>query len=481
VNWRAFGALVRREIRRGRRSIVSFTLVAAVAISLAALTTPEIAVLPGTLSILAAMLVIFSPLGDLRNDKTLGHLEFDRVLPLSHRTIGAARLLGAAVRTLPIVLLVPPLLIALNRGHAVGLVTLMLLTATPVAAWMLLTAAMWALMAVNIRWNFRGLWWLPLTLVFGPRILISMLPPAAKDALSDVAARIGGAIISFASTAGGSAVAVAVVLAIPVAGFFTAVSLYASGLERYRYDDSAAVPMRTPPPRRELGAIGRGPLLAVTRYCIRLATEQSRRRLVLLVVFVAVLLFGSPVLKDYARLYVRALAALIPGGIALQLGSARARGYLEGMQQLPHPAMTIAGGYLFAIAILAVPGTSVWVLARAVTGEPPTVANVLSLFAWLVMWSWLASVATVWLTSRRTWMIASVSALGLGGWALYARLDRFVHGIATAATSFNTFRLHAGAAFPIILCLALLAGALPLFARALSEYEFRGGAKGSGY
>lgn len=451
--------------------MLGYTALGAIAVLLAVVVPPEIAILPGTLSVFAGLFVILSPLGDLRNDKTLGHLEFDRILPMSHRMIGAARLLGAGVRALPIVLLSLPMVVALDRGRDVDLLTLMVALAIPVAAWLLLTALMWALMAVNIRWNFRRLWWLPMTLVFAPRILVSMLPAPAKAALSDAAARAGEAIATFAASTVGAAVITALVLAIPIAGFLAAVSLFASGLERYAYDDSAAVPLQSPAPKRELGAVGRGPLLAVTRYGIRLATEQSRRRLVLLGVLVAVLLVGSPTLKEYARFYVRALAALIPGGIALQLGSARARGYLEGMQQLPHPAVTVALGYLLAVAFLAVPGTAVWVLARAVTGMPPTAANVVSLFAWLVMWSWLASVATVWLTSRRMWWIASVPIMVLGAWAAYAGPGAAVHGLSATATSVNAFRLHAGAVFPIMLCGALMAAAVPIFARGLSEYE----------
>src|ERR1019366_30615 len=182
----------------------------------------------------------------------------------------------------------------------------------------------------------------------------------------------------------------------------------------------------------------------------------------------------------YAQFYVRALAAMIPGGIALQLSVARTRGHLEGIQQLPHPALTIGIGYLLGIAMLATPGAAVWVLARAVTGMPPTVSNALSLWAWMVGWSWLASVSVVWLTSRRTLMIVSLPVLALATWAMYAGLPQFLDGLKAAAVVFGQFRTDVGVAFPLVLASAMMIGGLPLFARGLAESEFAG-AKAAGW
>jgi hypothetical protein len=481
VSWRAFWALFRREVMRGRRSMSLFSFIALAAIVLAFVLTKEASIGTGAMSVMVGIIAIFAPLGDLRSDKTLGHLEFDRVLPISHRAIATARLFGAAVRTTPFLLFSLPIIITLDRdGHVFGAARLAAAIGIPLVAWLLLTGVIWAMMAVNIRWNLRHLWWLPMTIAIGPQVLISALPPAAKDAIAAEVERVGDPMLKFLSTPVGVAVLIAVMLAIPVVLFWVAISLFASGLERYTYDASAAVPMSAAPPKRELAAIGRGPTLAVARYCIRLATEQSRRRLILLAVFVAALMFGTHEMKAYAQLYVRALAAMIPGGIALQLSIARTRGHLEGIQQLPHPPITVGMGYLLGIATLATPGAAVWVLARAVTGTPATVGNTLSLWAWMVGWSWLASVSVVWLTSRRTLMIVSVPVLALVTWAMYAGLPQFIDGVKAVATAFGEFRADAGVAFPIAVAGTMMIGGLPLFARGLAEYEFAG-AKSAGW
>ena len=476
MNWRAFNALVRREVFRGRRGMLVVTLVALVTIVLALVLSQEGSFMAATLSAMAGMIMVFSPLGDLRQDKTLGHLEFDRVLPISHRAIATARLFGAAVRTMPLILLSLPFIIAVDRGRGYAVSTLSVLAAVgiPVVVWLLVTAFIWALMAVNIRWNLRRLWWLPMTIFIGPNIVISALPPATKSAIGGAIKRSGKPIVHFLSTPMGLAVLLATLIAIPVVLFWVAISLFASGLERYSYDASGATAVLGAPPKRELAAIGRGPALAVARYCIRLATEQSRRRFILLAVFVAVLLFGSAEMKGYARFYVRALAAMIPGGIALHLSVARTRGHLEGIQQLPHPAITIGVGYLLGIAVLATPGAAVWVLARAVTGTPATVTNSISLWAWMVGWSWLASVSVVWLTSRRMLMIASVPVFALVTWGAYGGLPNLVNSGRAMLAAFGEFRGQVGVAFPLTAAAAMMIGGLPLFARGLDEYEFAG-------
>lgn len=480
MNWRAFWALFRREVARGRRTMLIFTTLAVILIVLAVVLSKEGAIMSATMGVVVGMFAAFAPLSDLRQDKTLGHLEFDRVLPISHRAIATARLFGAAVRTSPLILYAFPFIVALDKGHAFGALQLAVAIGAPFLPWLVLTSFTWAMMAVNIRWNLRRLWWLPMTVFLGPNLVISMLPPAAKEALKAAFERAGDPMLEFLSTPVGIGVLIAVMLAIPVVLFWSAISLFASGLERYTYDASAAVPMSAAPPKRELAAIGRGPALAVARYCIRLATEQSRKRFILLAVFVALLVFGSGEMKRYAQFYVRALAAMIPGGIALQLSVARTRGHLEGIQQLPHPALTIGIGYLLGIAMLATPGAAVWVLARAVTGMPPTVSNALSLWAWMVGWSWLASVSVVWLTSRRTLMIVSLPVLALATWAMYAGLPQFLDGLKAAAVVFGQFRTDVGVAFPLVLASAMMIGGLPLFARGLAEYEFAG-AKAAGW
>lgn len=476
MNWRAFGALMRREIARGRRTTQGMLLIGVTAIGAVMLLSPDLAIAVGSLCIIPAVAVVFGPLGNLRTDKTQGYVEFDRVLPVSHRAMAIARLFGAAVRTLPQLLLVVPLIIALERSHTITLATMTaLLLVVPAASWTIFTALLWLLMAVNIRWTLRRLWWLPMTIGFGPTIVSSLLPPPWKHAIADAVRgyfdRNGDAILAFVATPTGAISIALILVSGALAVFFGTVILFASGVERYTFDAAAAVEMRTKPPRRELAALGRGPSLAVARYCIRLATEQSWRRFLLLGVFVLVLVFGKAELKQYAQFYVRALAAMIPGGIALQLSVARARGYLEGMQQLPHPAQSIGAGYLMAIAALATPGVAVWVLARAVTGIPPTVTNVLSLWGWMVGWSWLACVSVVWLTGRRSVMLAAVPLSVAALWASYRGFTHFVADLRAAGAAFAAFRVQAGAALPLTVAVAIMVIGLPLFARGLAEFE----------
>ncbi len=96
----------------------------------------EASLIISSLSIVPAVMVIFGPLSDVRVDKTQGYLEFDRVLPMSHRAIAAARLFGSGVRTTPMILLVAPLFIAMYRHHEYGTATFMaLVTFVPVGSW----------------------------------------------------------------------------------------------------------------------------------------------------------------------------------------------------------------------------------------------------------------------------------------------------------------------------------------------------------
>ncbi|HEY3935678.1 MAG TPA: hypothetical protein VGL65_13785 [Gemmatimonadales bacterium] len=452
--------------------MATLTAVAVIGIALSAMLRADLALVAGIISILACGFVVFPPVSDLRADKALGFLEFDRVLPISLEAIGAARLLGAAIRTSPAVLFAVALIIGLNHGNFTGPVTVFGAIGIPLAAWLLITAAAWGMMAVNIRWNFSRIWWLPITLVFGPRALLSVMPPWMHLAVTAWLHRAVDAIAAFAGTPAGVTSIVALVIATPAAFFVGASALFATGLDRYCYDASAAVPVDAPAPKRELGAIGRGPMLAIARYSVRLATEQSRRRFILLIIFVAVLVLGSPVLKDYARFYVRALAALIPGGIALQLATARARGHLEGIQQLPHSAFVIGAGHLLAIVGLAVPGVAVWVLARAVTGIAPTTGNVVTLFGWLVIASWLASVAAIWLNSRRMLVIVAIPVAGLFVWTGRVGSEAVAETLRSWIT--NAAAARGGALLSLLLMALLIVGGLLLFVRALDRYEYLG-------
>ncbi len=482
MNWRAFWAIFRREVARGRRRMEVLGALGVGATVCAIFAPMLIGAIVGGVVMVISLFAMLAPLGDLRSDKMLGTLEFDRILPISHKAMATARLLGAAVRASPIIPMCVPLFIALYRGKEIELTAFVaLVVSVPIGAWMMGCAFLWLLMAINVRWNLRHLWWVPMTIGYSPTLLKSLLPARTKAAITErfgtFIERNGDQLAAFAISPLGIASMAFVVVATPAAMLYGMVALFASGIDRYTYDASAAVPMGAKPPKRELAAIGRGPSLAVTRYCIRLAAEQSWRRLIILAVCVAVLLIGTVELKGYATFYVRALAAMIPGGIAIQLSTARVRGDLEGIKQLPHPAISIGIGYLLGIVLLATPGAAVWVLARSVTGIPATVPNVLSLWAWMVAWSWMACVMMLWLTTRRTLMIAAVPVVALTSWVAYAGVPRFLEGIKAMAAAFGEFRVTAGAALPLSFALGMMVVGLPLFAQGLSEYEFGGAQK----
>lgn len=467
---RAFSALVRREVFRGRVRLLGCLAGAAAAIVATVVLNGELALVPATISLFVGFVAMFGPLGDLRTDKALGHLEFDRVLPVSHRAIASARFLGAAIRTTPVALFAAPIVLATSPDGTIDLIRVGLAVAVGFTAWVMATAFIWLLMAVNIRWNLRNLWWVPMTIGFAPQIFLSVVPPHVKHSLARSMHSFAGTVIAVASSGVGEAVLLLVLVATPLVLFVAAVSLFASGLERYTYSE-ATVELNRPPPTRELGAIGRGPMLAVARYCIRLATEQSRKRLILLAVFLVALLVGPPTIQQYARFYVRALAAMIPGAIMIQLGAARARGDLEGLQQLPHPAVTTAAGHLLAVAALAVPGAAVWTIGRVVAGESMTVATTVSLFCYVATFSWLAAVGSLWLNKWRVLWLGSGAAALVTAWIWLAGGGSLHAALPIVAAQVKTVRAAIGVTFPILLSIAAMIVGLPLFARGLEEYQ----------
>ena len=88
-----------------------------------------VAIVPAMLSLGAGFFAIFGPIGDLRNDKVTGNLEFDRVLPVSHRAIATARFVGTAVRTTPIALFAIPIVLATAADDHIGVVRVLLAAA----------------------------------------------------------------------------------------------------------------------------------------------------------------------------------------------------------------------------------------------------------------------------------------------------------------------------------------------------------------
>ena len=472
MNTRAFGAVVRREIVRGKRSLLVLTALAGIGILFSFTMTPDGALIPGSLLMVVAIFGLLGPSAELGADKLQGNLEFDRALPMSHVLIAAGRLLGASIRMIPVGLCILPLLIGLHKKEP-GESGLVLIVIVPLAVILLASMLSWVMLAINARWSLRGLRLVIPVVAFGPQLLAALLPPSAKSWIADAISGLGDAIVAAVSTPGGEVAMIVFALALLGVVFAGATMLFASGLERYRYDPTAINAMMTKAPRRELAAIGRGPLIAVARLRLRIAMDRSSQLLVI-AGFVLALFVGPSELRQFARSYVRVLAVTLPWGIALQLIPARSKGYLEGMQHLPHAEETIGFGHLVAIAVMAIPATIVLTIARYSNGATlPTLLTSVSTWAWFVAGAWLSAAMIVW-GKKKHMLLMLIPALALIGWGLVAGFEAVIGGVVAAKQVLDRAQSTVGILYPLgILALAVAIG-LPLFARGLKRYEFRG-------
>jgi hypothetical protein len=466
VNWRGFRAVVRLELVRGRRLILWGGALLLVMLVLAVALPEKLGIIAGIFALPVAMAIGMAPLGTLAVDKMQGHLEFDRTLPLSLPTIASARMLGATLRTAPAILGLVALGMAVagDRPMAAPMVVTVACVAMLAGWWVL-----WILLGLNARFSMRRLWWVPLSLW-----LIPGLVP------EPVLARMGNAIEAFGTRALdqlGENVGLLALLGIggvvvtTLLLFSGAVALFASGLARYRPDPAAlGVPLGAAP-KRELAAIGRGPVVAVIRLRLRLALEQFRRELLIIAAMLVVILLDLEPIADYARLYLPILAALIPSGIAFHLMAGRATGAIEGLQQLPHPRRVIGVGHLVAVLVMACPGVLVIAVARAMEDTPMDPTALAMRWLWYVTLGWFGVVLAVWATRVR---LAVVGVLLLGVVAVWWLLDpgapltdRILGLIATA----KTIRTDAGLALPLGAALLSVIVGLELFARGLATFR----------
>ena len=474
MNQLAFLALIRREVLRGRKQLLILSVVTGAALFLALLGGDAATGFALILAIPGSMLTILGPSGDLGSDKLLGHLESDRVLPFSTRLTAMGRLAGASIRLVPVAIGALAATVMAAREIDGGSLGVLLIVAIPAGAFVLASMASWTLLALNARWQFRNLWWLPVTIVIGPQIASSMLPADVKSAITQWLESAGRGVAAFALTPVGAMTSLLAAVLLPFAVFVGATLLFASGLERYRYDANVLGAMLGKAPTRELGAIGRGPLLAVARLRIRLALEQQRRQSLFFLVLVAVLLVGPDPLKEFAEIYLRVLAVLLPAGIAMQLSAARGMGHLEGLQQLPHPGRTVALGHLAAIAVMSAPGAAVLLLSRFVAGRSPGLMEGFRVWGWFVTGAWITAVLAVWLRARYLAMTAGGATAALLLWYAIAGGPGMVQDLRGLAVGFQNLRASAGVALPIAVAMLVAAVGVPLFARGVETYQFRG-------
>jgi hypothetical protein len=376
------------------------------------------------------------------------------------------------LRLLPVPLCTLALLAALTREERWPLGPALYLL-VPVAAYLAAVVLCWILLALNARWQFRRLWWVPMTLVFGPQFVSSVLPPSLKQPLVAALRAFGQQLLAVATSPLGGLLTLLLLLALPVVAFAGATALFAAGVERYRYDENALGAMLGKAPRRELGAIGRGALLAVARLRLRISLEHSRRQLLVLAVFLLLIVAGSGELRNFSRSYVTVLAGLLPASVAFQLMSARGMGHLEGLQQLPQPALTLALGHLVAVAAMAVPGAAVVLVGRVAAGSPVSLRSGISIWAQILAAAWALAVATVWFRGRYALLgggvLLSVLGLGylaLGGSGLAGLLSGLTASLLAASAAL-------GALLPLTLAAVVSAAGLPLFAYAIRNYQYR--------
>ncbi len=436
----------------------------------AALLLPTSAALVVALVMLPVMFAAaFAPLGSLATDKMHGHLEFDRTLPIPLSTIAAGRLVGGALRTVPLALGVMAAGIAIAReAEAPTLVAAPLILLSAVALQLLWWCFIWFMLGINARYSMRRLWWLPMSIWLLPQLL----PESAQTVIGDALQRAGERAIEWMDAPWRVALVLVAALTLPLlAAFGTGVTFFARGLARFRPDPAAFGVQLGAAPKRELAALGRGPLLAVARLRLRVAFEQFRREAIIAAVLVVVVVADIGQLAVFARGYLPILAALIPGGIALQLLTARGTGALEGLQHLPHPRRLVAFGHLLAVMVLAIPGAALLGLSHAANGVPVTAMSVGMSWLWYLALGSLGAAMAVWATRRRMLRVAVVVAILGGGLWLLASRNASASDVPDYLERFAMLRNAAGPALPLAAAaLALIVG-MELFARGLASYD----------
>ncbi|MES2125622.1 MAG: hypothetical protein V4503_13135 [Gemmatimonadota bacterium] len=466
IDLHGFVPCCRRELRRSRKLLAWVGGATVVALLLTPVLHGAMAIIPAALACFGAALLWFAPLGHLATDRVLGHLESDRALPVAFRVMAAGRLLGASLTTLPLMLAVTALMLSVRTAGASAVVSFGVVFAVPALLQLLAIVALWWVLAINSRWSLRRLWWIIPGFGLLPQLVLTLFPERLTDALQARILDLVNALVETAASPGGLAMLGVLAAALLFASFAGAAMLFASGIERYRFDPTQLGMPLARAPRRELRAMRRGPLLAVMRLRLRVATEQFRRELLVLAVGLVVAAVGPPALRDVARSYVPVLATVLPAGIAFQLFLGRATGSLIGMQQLPVSGRVVALGHLLAIALLALPGAIALQLLRELRGETFSLLALASSWAWLVTLAWLTAAIGLWFKPKYLvgMMLAVFIALAAGVMLMGDdSLGAIVRVVRTSP------RL-VGAGLPLLAMVVSAVLGVPLFAAALARY-----------
>lgn len=426
MSGRVVRAVVRLELIRSRRLLLvggGVALAGVVAVLL----------LDGSAAMMAAFVVgialfvstMLAPIGTLVQEKLLGTLELDRTLPVPARTMAAARLIAAAVRTLPMMLLLAVIAVLVARETPMFPATT--LGFTVLATQLLYWSGLWIGYGLLARFNFKKLIWLPGVLW----LVVVFLPDAAGDFLEQRLLEPLLRLLTEAITDPSRLPALGLaVLGIAALCFSIAMVLVASGLRRFQADPLALQGVMEKVPREELVPVGRGPVIAVFRLRLRIVEPQMRREMIFVAVMVAILLaealgvMSVSVLAELSRTYLPVLAFLMPGAIGIQMILNKQLGTVEGLQQLPQRHRDIAIGHLLAVLALAVPAVVIWSVSRAFEGDAPSAERLLRMWASISAGAWLMAALVLWATLRRV-IIAAVVVIGVplvlyfgGGWLL---------------------------------------------------------------
>jgi len=422
----------------------------------------------------------FAPLGSLGTEKMLGSLEIDRSLPVPTRTLAAARLIAAALRTLPLLLLLVSIAVLVARRTAT--VDALQLAFAVLALQMLYWSGLWVAYGLLARFNFQKLVWLPAALwiltVLAPdalwkfleRVIVERVTSLAAQAMTDASLLpvLGVAILGFAAVC-----------------FGVALLLLTDALRRFQANPMAMQGPMEKVPREELTPVGRGVMIAVLRLRLRLAAPQLRREMIFVAAMVAILfaerlgVSGLSALPDISRSYLPILAFLMPGSMGIQMMLARQLGTIEGLQQLPAPRRDVALGHLLTVGLLAVPAIVIWSVARAFEGDVLDATRLFRMWVTIGAGAFLIASLILWGTLRRILILAGIAlgvplALYYGGGRLLPLLGVDVTGPLVALTRYwvaeeswlKPSLMIAGAVVAIVVALAM-------FTQGLRTYQSR--------
>lgn len=472
---RAFVAIVRLALIRGRTGFL-------VGGSGALLGLLGAIFLPGIARALAVM-VSCASLGislsatfkSLVTDKMLGYLEVDRTLPLPLRWVAAGRLTGAAILSLPIGLGLAAIGVVIANVSA-SLATGAIVTAALLAL-LLSLSFIWTLTALIARFSMRWMAWIPA----GFWLASQAVPSSAWDGLeTQIEARLESLFLApgpplatlLGTLAGGAALTTLV--------FLGATLFLADALRRYRWDPSATTKLLGGVPKRELGALGRGPVPAIVRLRLRLASAHLRQQLIMVAVLMVIILADLGEAADFARKYLPILTYVIPSAIAVQIIQGRTLGTLESMQHLPYSRRVVGLGHVLAVMVLALLAMVIFGVMQVIDGIEVGPRSLFLRWLWFVAMGTLVTGFGAWLTTRRALALAAIvivvpiGSVLLLGWAFSSLGIPSGTQVAEVLAPLGEFSTFTKGAFPIGVATLAIVGGNELFAWGLATHSGKG-------